>query len=237
MRPKPEEAFRARPAMRRPEHVCGAEYVCIGEFTSDDGTVVSVRAPDALSDIVIRYRMMRWNRNNTPDRECVKEALRLIGLKKTNDEFTRMSPKQLEKYWRNLDCAVRIEIERAAFVLNERFVAGYYCLHTMHGKKNTNNLSRYARVALESMKRKEPGRWTVNYLAVAFAGELAVHWYETKKAKPTVRVTDYEPTEFQKWTEVLFKLAGYPTSDIYKNLRDGVKAAKLHGRIPRFKTK
>lgn len=223
--------------MRRTECARDVEYVCIDEFTTEDGTIVSVREPDALSQIVIRYRMMRWNRHNTPDRECVKEALRLIGLKKTNEEFTRMSPKQLEKYWRNLDYAVRAEVERAAFVINERFIAGYYRTHTMRGKKNTNDLSRYARVALESMRRKEPGRWTINYLAVAFAGELAVHWYETKKAKPTVRVTDHEPTEFQKWAEVIFKQAGYCTSDLYKNLRDGVKAAKLRGSIPRFKTK
>lgn len=229
MRAKP---FKARPNFWRPDEYSKPADDAVGadsveHLITEDGVTIEITERSALAQLVIHHRALLWRHDDRPRREEVRATL---------GRLAAMRPEEAATRWRGLDAADRAEIDRAAWVLfrREHGPNAIYSKGIKHIKNGPDNLPEVAAFALENMQREDAGRPRVTAMAVAFAGDLAAFWFDTKKQQPTVQDTAfYNPTDFQAWAKDLFAKAGFSTGDIVKNLRAGVRAAKQAGRIPK----
>ena len=203
-----------RPKAFKPRAPIGAEsdYVKASDGRLDAG----------LATLVRRYRARICHQDNRARRDEIRETLRRLSV---------MQPSAARDRWSKLDSSCRAEIAQASLLLFRR--AHGDRAEYLHSIACPDDLPGLAGLALQDMKQEKPGRPRVTALAVEFAGSLAEYWTGMRKQRPIVRTEYFEPTEFQQWAASLFKDAGFPIGDIRKNLRDGVRAARVAGRIPR----
>lgn len=228
MRAKP---FKARPSFWRPDEYSKPSDAAVGAddveyLVTEDGVTIQITERSALAQLVIHYRAMLWRHDDRPRREEVRATL---------GQLAAMRPEEAATRWRELDAADRAEIDRAAWMLFRRKHGpnAMYSKSIEYILNGPDNLPEVAAFALENMQREDAGRPRVTAMAVAFASDLAAHWFDTKNRQPRAYYTAYDPNEFQEWAQDLFTKAGFKTGDIVDNLKKGIKAAKQAGRIPK----
>lgn len=173
----------------------------------------------ALARTLQHYRMLRRMWLDEPSHADVRETLRRLA---------RMTPAEAAERWAALDSSVTAEIDLQHHIQNGEGVPHSH----IHGcPENLPSLAKNAMDRLEE-ERLKGGRRPTAHFSVLLAADLAAHWWRMKGTAPTVRITDFDGTDFQQWAKAMFERVGYATGDIYKHLRDGVRAAKEEGRIP-----
>lgn len=221
MRPK---AFRARPTCRRIDEYAKPSdnelgRVIVDEFMTPDGVIVTVAERSELAQLVINYRAGLWLHDDRPKRDEVRETLRRL---------SRMDQSRASSRWRGLDSAVKAEIDRAC-LMSFRSLNGPNVLYSKalrYTRYGPENLPEVSALAMNSMRHVRAGRPRITALAVAYAAALASYWFSEHKRWPTVNVVCFEPSKFQNWAFSMFERARFPTGDLYKALRDGLRSAK-----------
>lgn len=170
------------------------------------------RRPSDLALMLRRFRSRLWSVDDNPKRADVCETLRRIAA---------MTPAEASRRWPDVDDTTEAEIERAHWEKVGRI-----------GPPLAILLPELAQHALDTMDPHQGGRPPVAKLAVMFAAALATHWRYATGKPPTVRIVDFQPTLFMSWARIMFERAGYPTGDLYKHLRDGLRVARSDGRVP-----
>lgn len=228
MRPK---SFKSRPRMRRSdEHSILADDALGYEFeevlsAQGDLIPVKIRSPLAMTVIQFRARSILCRDKDRPSAGDTQETLK---------KLSKMSQSEAAARWSELDAAVDSEIDRAHLALF-RQANGPTILYEQgweYQVSGPDNIPWLAEYALQTMQKNKGGSPNITGLSVMFASALAAHWRSIQGENPTVNIVDLEPTKFQIWARCMFEQAGYPVGDIYKFLRDGVKAAKDSGHIP-----
>jgi len=170
------------------------------------------RGPSELALMLRRFRALLWSVDDNPKSADVRETLCRIAA---------MTPDEAAACWTDLDDTTEAEIERAQWEVLGRI-----------GPPLAIALPELARHALDTMAPNQGGRPPVAGLAVMLAAALAAHWWRLTGTPPTVRIVDFKPTRFMAWAKLMFKRTGYPTGDLYKHLRDGLRAARADERVP-----
>lgn len=181
----------------------------------------------ALGETLQHYRMLQRRWLDEPSRSDVRETLRRLA---------RMTQAEAAERWADLDACTTVEIDLQLYLQHVEIhgKGAPYRKGMKHIKEGPENIPDIAKHALDRLEEgiSKGGRRETAHLSVELAAYLAAHWWRLNGTAPTVRIANYDGTDFQVWAKAMFERAGYATGDIYKHLQDGVRAAKEDGRIP-----